>query len=96
MGQVEIISALPRESRITTYRVGPMVDLCRGPHVPSTAAFKAVAVTNASRAFWRGDVKNDPLNRVYAITFPESKLMKVRAGSKHTTSCTETHKQTCA
>jgi threonyl-tRNA synthetase len=74
--KVEIIQALPAEARITLYRVGPMVDLCRGPHVPHTGILKAVAVTNASRAFWRADVKNDPLQRVYAITFPDSKLLK--------------------
>ena len=74
--KVEIIQALPSDARITLYRVGPMVDLCRGPHVPHTGILKAVAVTNASRAFWRADVKSDPLQRVYAITFPDSKLLK--------------------
>jgi threonyl-tRNA synthetase len=74
--KVEIITALPAGARITLYRVGPMVDLCRGPHVPHTGILKAVAVTSASRAFWRADVKNDPLQRVYAITFPDSKQLK--------------------
>ena len=74
--KVEIIAALPSGARITLYRVGPMVDLCRGPHVPHTGILKAVAVTSASRAFWRADVKNDPLQRVYAITFPDSKQLK--------------------
>ena len=74
--KVEIIAALPSGARITLYRVGPMVDLCRGPHVPHTGILKAVAVTSASRAFWRADVKNDPLQRVYAITFPDAKQLK--------------------
>jgi threonyl-tRNA synthetase len=74
--KVEIIQALPAEARITLYRVGPMVDLCRGPHVPHTGILKAVAVTSASRAFWRADVKSDPLQRVYAITFPDAKQLK--------------------
>ena len=74
--KVEIIQALPAEARITLYRVGPMVDLCRGPHVPNTGILKAVAVTSASRAFWRADVKNDPLQRVYAITYPDGKQLK--------------------
>lgn len=74
--KVEIIGALPPDARITLYRVGPMVDLCRGPHVPHTGLLKAVAVTSASRAFWRADVKNDPLQRVYAITFPDAKLLR--------------------
>ena len=64
--QVEIITALPPDARITVYRVGPMVDLCRGPHVPHSGHFKAVSVTAASRAYWRGDVKNAPLQRVRA------------------------------
>jgi threonyl-tRNA synthetase len=74
--KVEIIQALPSDAVITLYRVGPMVDLCRGPHVPHTGMLKAVAVTSASRAFWRADVKNDPLQRVYAITFPDTKQLK--------------------
>jgi threonyl-tRNA synthetase len=74
--KVEIIQALPADARITLYRVGPMVDLCRGPHVPHTGMLKAVAVTSASRAFWRADVKNEPLQRVYAITFPDAKQLK--------------------
>lgn len=74
--KVELITSLPQDARITVYRVGPMVDLCRGPHIPSTAFLKAVAVTGASRSFWRGDVTKDPLQRVYAITFPDNKLLK--------------------
>jgi len=74
--KVEIIQALPADARISLYRVGPMVDLCRGPHVPTTSMLKAVAVTNASRAYWRADVKKEALSRVYAITFPESKQLK--------------------
>lgn len=61
---------------ISVYRVGPMVDLCSGPHLPSTSFLKAVAVTNASRAFWRADVTREPLQRVYAVTFPEKALLK--------------------
>jgi threonyl-tRNA synthetase len=60
---------------ISVYRVGPMVDLCRGPHLPNTAALKAVAVTNASRAFWRGDTSKDGLQRVYGIAFTDKKVL---------------------
>lgn len=74
--KVELITSLPADARITVYRVGPMVDLCRGPHIPHTGFLRAVAVTGASRSFWRGDVTKDPLQRVYAITFPEPKLLK--------------------
>lgn len=61
---------------ISLYRCGPMVDLCRGPHVPSTAYIKAISVTNASRAFWRGDTTQDALQRVYGISFLDKKQMK--------------------
>lgn len=61
---------------ISLYRCGPMVDLCRGPHVPSTSFVKACAVTNASRAFWRGDTSAAPLQRVYGVSFPDKKLLK--------------------
>lgn len=53
-----------------------MVDLCTGPHLPSTSFLKAAAVTNVSRAFWRADVTKEPLQRVYGITFPDSKQLK--------------------
>lgn len=74
--KIEIISALPPEAIISVYRVGPMVDLCTGPHLPTTGLLKAAAVTSMSRAFWRGDVKREPLQRVYAITFPDPKQLK--------------------
>lgn len=60
---------------ISLYRCGPMVDLCRGPHVPNTSVLKAQAVTNASRAFWRGDTSKDGLQRVYGITYPDKKQL---------------------
>lgn len=59
--QVEIISGLPQDAIISLYRCGPMVDLCRGPHLPNTSLLKATAVQAFSRAFWRGDVKNEGL-----------------------------------
>lgn len=59
--KVEIISDLPKEATITCYRCGPMVDLCHGPHVPNTGLLKAVGVNSMSRAFWRADVKREPL-----------------------------------
>lgn len=46
---------------MTLYRVGPMVDLCRGPHVPNSGLLKAYALTKASASYWRGDAKNDHL-----------------------------------
>ena len=74
--KIEIISALPEEAVISLYRCGPMVDLCHGPHVPNTGLLKFHAVGNMSRAYWRGDVKKEGLQRVYAITYPEKALLK--------------------
>ncbi|KAG2439420.1 hypothetical protein HXX76_004777 [Chlamydomonas incerta] len=74
--KTEIIQGLPADATITIYRVGPMVDLCSGPHLPSTSYLKAISVTQMSRAFWRGDVKREPLQRVYGVTFPDTKLLK--------------------
>ena len=74
--KIELISGLPEDATISCYRCGPMVDLCRGPHLPDTGHLKAVAVTQCSRAHWRADVTKDPLVRVYAVTFPNDKLMK--------------------
>lgn len=73
--QLEILEENVKEgSVISLYRVGPMVDLCRGPHLPTTTAMKALAVTNASRAFWRGDTSKDGLQRVYGIAFTDKKV----------------------
>lgn len=59
--KVEIIQALDENARITLYKSGEMVDLCRGPHLPNTGYLKTWMVGNLNRAFWRGDTKNAPL-----------------------------------
>lgn len=74
--KIEIIQGLPEDATISLYRVGPMVDLCHGPHLPSTGHLKAIGVTNVSRAFWRADVTKEPLQRVYGITFPDKAQLK--------------------
>lgn len=73
--KVELISNLAEDATISCYRCGPMVDLCRGPHLPDTAWIKSLKVTQCSRAHWRADVTKDPLVRVYAVTFPNDKLL---------------------
>lgn len=75
--QIEILREMVKEGDvITLYRCGPMVDMCRGPHLPNTSLLKALAITNASRAFWRGDTEKEGLQRVYGVAFPENKLLK--------------------
>ena len=58
------------------YRCGPLIDLCYGPHIPSTGRIKALKVTKNSASYFLGDPKNDSLQRVYGISFPEAKMMK--------------------
>ena len=74
--KVEVIEGLPQGSTITLYRNGPFCDLCRGPHVPDTSVIKAYQINQMSRAFWRADVNNAPLMRVYGVSFPDKKLLK--------------------
>ena len=68
----ELIDEL-EDGQISTYTQGAFTDLCRGPHLPSTGAIKAVKVLSVAGAFWRGDEKRPQMNRVYAITFPKQK-----------------------
>ena len=70
----ELISEL-EDGKITTYTQGEFTDLCRGPHLPSTAPIKAVKILSLAGAYWRGDEKRDQLVRVYGITFPKKKML---------------------
>ncbi|XP_059275370.1 threonine--tRNA ligase, mitochondrial 1-like isoform X2 [Lycium ferocissimum] len=74
--KVEIIKDLPEDKTITVYRCGPLVDLCRGPHIPNTSFVKALACTKASSAYWRGDKDRESLQRVYGISYPDKKQLK--------------------
>ncbi|MDE6033419.1 MAG: threonine--tRNA ligase, partial [Muribaculaceae bacterium] len=70
----ELISEL-EDGTITTYTQGAFTDLCRGPHLPSTAPIKAVKIMSLAGAYWRGDEKRNQLVRVYGITFPKQKML---------------------
>lgn len=70
----ELIEEL-EDGSITTYTQGDYTDLCRGPHLLSTAPIKAVKVTAVSSAYWRGDEKRPMMTRVYGISFPKKKLL---------------------
>ncbi|MCM1028502.1 MAG: threonine--tRNA ligase [Pseudoflavonifractor sp.] len=70
----ELISEL-EDGSITTYTQGNFTDLCRGPHIASTAPIKAVKVMSLAGAYWRGDEKRQQLVRVYGITFPKKKML---------------------
>lgn len=70
----ELIEEL-EDGHITTYTQGNYTDLCRGPHLMSTAPIKAIKVTSVSSAYWRGDEKRPMMTRVYGITFPKKKML---------------------
>jgi threonyl-tRNA synthetase len=61
------------DGNITFYTQGAFTDLCRGPHIPSTGAIKAVKLTSIAGAYWKGDEKNKQLTRIYGISFPSQK-----------------------
>jgi threonyl-tRNA synthetase len=73
--KVEIIEDLPADQTISCYEQGEFVDLCRGPHLPSTAAVKAFKLLNVAGAYWRGDSRNRMLQRIYGTSFPDRKML---------------------
>lgn len=68
---------VPDGSRTTVYRCGDLIDLCRGPHLPHTGKVKAFATTRASSTYWLGDAENESLQRLYGVSFPDKKMLKV-------------------
>ena len=69
--KVELINDLPAGSIISCYKQGDFIDLCRGPHLPSTGKVKAFKLTSVTGAYWRGDEKNKMLTRIYGTSFPK-------------------------
>ena len=68
--KLEIIDGLAEDAVISIYQQGEFVDLCAGPHVPSTGFIGTVRLTNVSGAYWRGDERNPMMTRVYGTSFP--------------------------
>ena len=68
--KVELINELPDNEVISLYEQAEFADLCRGPHVPSTAKIKAFKLLSIAGAYWRGNEKNKMLQRIYGISFP--------------------------
>lgn len=64
------------DGQITAYKQGEFSDLCRGPHIPNLGKIKAVKVLKIAGAYWRGDSSREMLTRIYAITFPDKKLLR--------------------
>ena len=74
--KVEIIDSIPGEEPLSFYKQGDFIDLCRGPHVPSTGHIKAFKLMKVAGAYWRGDVKNEQLTRVYGTAWGDKKELK--------------------
>ncbi len=73
--KVQIIEALPEGEVISVYKQGPWMDLCRGPHVPSTGKLSAFKLTKVSGAYWRGDSNNEMLQRIYGTAWANKKQL---------------------
>lgn len=74
--KVELIEDLPEEATISLYQQGEFIDLCAGPHVPSTGRLKAFKLMSLAGAYWRGNEKNKMLQRVYGTSFPTTEQLK--------------------
>lgn len=75
--KLEILNTkVPDGAMCTAYRCGPLIDLCKGPHVPNTGLVKAMAVTKHSSAYWLAKAENASLQRVYGISFPNKDKLK--------------------
>ena len=72
-----LTTKVPDGGRTTVYRCGDLIDLCRGPHVAHTGKVKAFAATRHSATNWLGDTDNDSLQRMYGISFPDKKQLKI-------------------
>src|SRR5690606_6472348 len=72
--KLELISDLP-DGSITFYKQGNFIDLCRGPHIPSTALIKHPTLLSGAGAYWRGDERRPPLTRSYGVSFPKESML---------------------
>ena len=73
--KVELIQDLPKGEEISFYRQGAFIDLCRGPHLPSTGKIKAFRLVSIAGAYWRGDEKRKMLTRIYGTAFAKKEEM---------------------
>jgi threonyl-tRNA synthetase len=74
--KVEIIKGIPGDEALSVYRQGDWFDLCRGPHVPSTGRLGAFKLTSVAGAYWRGDVKNAMLQRIYGTAWADREQLE--------------------
>lgn len=74
--KLRIINEKIHTPTTTVYRCGPLIDLCRGPHIRHTGKVKAIKVTKNSSTYWEGNANAESLQRVYGISFPDTKQLK--------------------
>ena len=74
--KVRIIDDIPGQEELSFYKQGEFIDLCRGPHVPSTGRLGAFKLTRVAGAYWRGDTDNEQLQRIYGTAWPDKKQLK--------------------
>ncbi|MGY6629784.1 MAG: threonine--tRNA ligase [Wenzhouxiangella sp.] len=74
--KAEIIGSIPQGEEISLYRQGDFIDLCRGPHIPSTGKLGAFKLTKLAGAYWRGDSNNEMLQRIYGTAWGDKKQLK--------------------
>ncbi len=74
--KAEIIASIPKGEEIGLYREGKFIDLCRGPHVPSTGKLTAFKLMKIAGAYWRGDSKNEMLQRIYGTAWGDKKELQ--------------------
>ena len=75
--KVEIIESIPSDEPLSFYRQGEFIDLCRGPHVPSTGKCRAFKLTSVAGAYWRGDSNREMLQRIYGTAWPNAKELRL-------------------
>jgi len=73
--KVELIRELPEGEEISFYKQGDFIDLCAGPHLPSTGRIKAFKLLSVAGAYWRGDEKNRMLQRIYGVSYPKKSML---------------------
>ncbi len=74
--KTQILADIPEGDAVSIYRQGDFVDLCRGPHIPSTGKIQAFKLQTIAGAYWKGDEKNKMLQRIYGTSFPSNKELK--------------------
>ncbi len=75
--KVDIMEGIPGDEDLSFYRQGEFIDLCRGPHVPSTGKFAAFKLTSVAGAYWRGDSNNEMLQRIHGTAWGSKKDLKL-------------------